>query len=131
MNPKNRVEAETMAFSKGVKVEQNAETGVYVSDIHSGDSIVVRVLDFGTTSPKSFTASVASALQGGKIEVHVDKPDGKLLCTLIAPYTGGWEKWQTVDVNLNEEITGLHDLYFLFKGNQGAKLFNFDWWQFK
>lgn len=131
MNPKNRVEAETMAFSKGVKVEQNEETGVYVSDIHSGDSIVVRVLDFGTTSPKTFTASVASALQGGKIEVHADKPDGKLLCTLTAPYTGGWEKWQTVDVNLNEEITGVHDLYFLFKGNQGAKLFNFDWWQFK
>lgn len=131
MNPKNRVEAETMAFSKGVKVEQNAETGVYVSDIHSGDSIVVRVLDFGTTSPKTFTASVASALQGGKIEVHADKPDGKLLCTLTAPYTGGWEKWQTVDVNLSEELTGVHDLYFLFKGNQGAKLFNFDWWQFK
>ena len=131
MNPKNRVEAETMAFSKGVKVEQNAETGVYVSNIHNGDSIVVRVLDFGTTSPKSFTASVASALQGGKMEVHADKPDGKLLCTLTAPYTGGWEKWQTVDVNLNEEITGVHDLYFLFKGNQGAKLFNFDWWQFK
>lgn len=131
MNPKNRVEAETMAFSKGVKVEQNEETGVYVSDIHSGDSIVVRVLDFGTTSPKSFSASVASALQGGKMEVHADKPDGKLLCTLTAPYTGGWEKWQTVDANLNEEITGGHDLYFLFKGNQGAKLFNFDWWQFK
>ncbi|WP_434501719.1 glycoside hydrolase family 43 protein [Prevotella sp.] len=131
MNPKNRVEAETMAFSKGVKVEQNEETGVYVSGIHSGDSIVVRVLDFGTTSPKTFTASVASALQGGKIEVHADKPDGKLLCTLTAPYTGGWEKWQTVDANLNEEITGVHDLYFLFKGNQGAKLFNFDWWQFK
>ena len=120
-----------MAFSKGVKVELNAETGVYVSDIHNGDSIVVRVLDFGTASPKSFTASVASALQGGKIEVHADKPDGKLLCTLTVPYTGGWEKWQTVDANLNEEITGVHDLYFLFKGNQGAKLFNFDWWQFK
>ncbi|BCS84776.1 endo-1,4-beta-xylanase [Prevotella herbatica] len=131
MNPKNRVEAETMAFSKGVRVEQNEETGVYVSDIHNGDSIVVRVLDFGTTSPKTFTASVASALQGGKMEVHVDKPDGKLLCTLTAPYTGGWEKWQTVDANLNEEITGIHNLYFLFKGNQGAKLFNFDWWQFK
>lgn len=131
MNPKNRVEAETMAFSKGLKVEQNAKTGVYVSDIHNGDSIVVRVLDFGTTSPKSFTASVASALQGGKMEVHADKPDGKLLCTLTAPYTGGWEKWQTVDVNLSEELTGVHDLYFLFKGNQGAKLFNFDWWQFK
>ena len=131
MNPKNRVEAETMAFSKGVRVEQNEETGVYVSDIHNGDSIVVRVLDFGTTSPKTFTASVASALQGGKVEVHADKPDGKLLGTLTAPYTGGWEKWQTVDANLNEEITGVHDLYFLFKGNQGAKLFNFDWWQFK
>jgi hypothetical protein len=43
----------------------------------------------------------------------------------------GLEKCQTVDANLNEEITGVHDLYFLFKGNQGAKLFNFDWWQFK
>lgn len=131
LNPKERVEAETMAFSKGVKVESNDETGVYVSDIHSGDSIVVRVLDFGTVSPTSFSARVASALQGGKMEVHSDAPDGPLLCIVTVPYTGGWEKWQTVNVDLNQKIEGVHNLYFLFRGNQGAKLFNFDWWKFQ
>src|SRR5574344_902613 len=113
LNPKERVEAETMAFSKGVKVEQNDETGVYVCDIHNGDSIVV------------------SALQGGMMEVHLDSPDGALLCTVKVPHTGGWEKWQSVSTKLNQEVEGVHDLYFLFRGNQGAKLFNFDWWQFQ
>ena len=36
-NPYRKVEAETMAFSRGVKTEQNEEVGVYVSDIHNGD----------------------------------------------------------------------------------------------
>jgi arabinoxylan arabinofuranohydrolase len=130
MNPRNRVEAETMAFSRGIKVEQNDETGVYVSDIHNGDSIVVRVLNFGSSSPETFTASVASALQGGVMEVHADHPDGPLLCLLNIPHTGGWEKWQTVSAKLNQKIEGIHNLYFLFRGNQGAKLFNFDWWKF-
>ena len=131
MNPRERVEAETMAFSKGVKVESNDETGVYVCDIHRGDSMVVRVLDFGKTSPSTFTASVASALQGGIMDVRIDSSHGPLLCTLNAPYTGGWEKWQTITANLNTKVEGVHDLYFIFRGNEGAKLFNFDWWKFQ
>lgn len=130
LNPMVRVEAETMAFSKGVRVEQNDETGVYVSDIHQGDSMVVRALNFGTISPEAFSARVASALQGGMMEVHADAPNGTLLCTLAVPHTGGWERWQTVSVPLQEKITGVHNLYFIFRGNSGAKLFNFDWWQF-
>ena len=131
LNPKTRVEAETMAFSKGVKVAQNDETGVYVCDIHHGDSIVVRVADFGSSSPSMFIASVASAAQGGKMEVRADAPDGRLLCTLTVPHTGGWEKWQTVSTPMDGPIEGIHDLYFLFRGNLGAQLFNYDWWQFK
>ena len=131
LNPYKRVEAETMAFSKGVKVGQNNETGVYVCDIHSSDYIFVRVLNFGKKSPRTFTAQVASALQGGIIEVHVDKPDGALLCTVNVPHTGDWEKWQTVKTKLSRKIEGVHDLYFLFKGNQDSKLFNFDWWKFQ
>ena len=120
-----------MAFSKGVKVGQNNETGVYVCDIHSSDYIFVRVLNFGKKSPRTFTAQVASALQGGIIEVHVDKPDGALLCTVNVPHTGDWEEWQTVKTKLSRKIEGVHDLYFLFKGNQDSKLFNFDWWKFQ
>lgn len=131
MNPRERVEAETMAFSKGVKVESNDETGVYVCDIHRGDSIVVRVLDFGKTSPTTFTASVASALQGGMMDVRIDSSHGPLICTLNVPHTGGWEKWQTISAKLTTNVEGVHDLYFIFRGNEGAKLFNFDWWKFQ
>ena len=36
-DPYRKVEAETMAFSRGVKTEQNDQVGVYVTDIHNGD----------------------------------------------------------------------------------------------
>lgn len=131
LNPLKRVEAETMAFSRGVKTEVNNKTGVYVSDIHNGDSIVVRQCDFGSYSPKTFTVCAASALQGGWIEVHADTPDGKLLCKLKVDNTGGWEEWRQFTAKLDSEVVGVHDIYFLFRGNKGAKLFNFDWWSFQ
>ena len=37
LNPYRRVEAETIAFSKGVKSEPNAITGIYISEVHNGD----------------------------------------------------------------------------------------------
>jgi cystathionine beta-lyase len=46
LTPYQRVEAETIAFSEGVKSEWNAKTGVYVSGIHDGDYIKVREVDF-------------------------------------------------------------------------------------
>lgn len=27
-------------------------------------------------------------------------------------------------------VKGIHDVYFVFKGRKGCKLFNFDWWKF-
>ena len=29
------------------------------------------------------------------------------------------------------EIHGVHDIYLVFKGRKGPKLFNIDYWQFK
>ena len=130
LNPYKRTEAETMAWSSGLKSEQNDETGVYISDINNGDYIKVREADFGNMSPKKFTASVASALLGGSIEVRVDSLGGKVIASLKVSRTGGWEKWQTVTVPVIETITGCHDIYFVFKGMKGGKLFTFDWWRF-
>lgn len=133
LNPIAKQEAETMAWSVGVKTEQNSRTGVYVSDINNGDYIKVRQADFGPQGAKSFSASVASALQGGKIEIRLDSLQAKPVAEVKVPYTGGWEDWQTVSavVSNNGSICGLHDIYFVFKGNKGAKLFNFDWWRFE
>jgi len=152
-NPYRRVEAETMAFSRGVKTEQNATPGVgnglqvFVSDIHNGDYIKLQNVELGHKVPRTFTARVASGLRGGQIELRLDSLGGRLLGTLNVPATGGWEKWQTVTIDLDystikdidapkRTISGLAlpattDLYLVFKGRKGPKLFNFDWWELK
>ena len=130
-NPYRKVEAETMAFSKGVKTEQNDEVGVYVSDIHNGDYIKLQNVCFCNKLPRTFSARVASGLRGGQIEVRVDSLKGKLLCKLEVPATGGWEKWQTLTADFTELVKGRHDLYLVFTGRKGPKLFNFDWWEMR
>ena len=130
-NPYRKVEAETMAFSKGVKTEQNDEVGVYVSDIHNGDYIKLQNVCFCNKLPRTFTARVASGLRGGQIEVRLDSIKGKLTCRLEVPATGGWEKWQTLTADFTEQVKGRHDLYLVFKGRKGPKLFNFDWWEMR
>ena len=131
LNPFQRQEAETMAWSVGVKTEQNENTGVFVSDIQNGDYIKVREVDFGRVQPKSFTVSAASALQGGRIEVRLDSLKGQQIALVNIPYTGGGEQWQSFCTSIKEKVSGKHDLYFAFVGNKGAKLFNFDWWKFE
>ena len=130
-DPFRKVEAETMAFSRGVKTEQNEQVGVYVTDIHNGDYIKLQNVAFGKLTPRTFTARVATGLRGGQIEVRIDSLGGKLLGTLDIPATGGWEQWQTLTTDLTAIATGTHDLYFAFTGRKGPKLFNFDWWEMR
>jgi beta-xylosidase len=135
-DPYRKVEAETMAFSKGVKTEQSDEVGVYVSDIHNGDYIKLQAVHLCYKTPRTFTARVASGLRGGQIEIRLDSLGGQLLGTLDVPGTGGWEKWQTITTDLaalDSYPSRLHtrDLYLVFKGRKGPKLFNFDWWEMR
>jgi len=127
LNPYRRNEAECMAWESGVKTEKSDQTGVYVTDIDNGDYIKVKGVDFGKGA-KSFEVSVASASQGGKIEIHTDSLSGLLLGTCIVESTGGWQKWVTKRCTISKS-KGKHDLYFVFTGGEG-KMFNFDWWRF-
>ncbi|MCR5535500.1 MAG: glycoside hydrolase family 43 protein [Bacteroidaceae bacterium] len=131
LNPYLRTEAETIAWSVGVKTENNKKTGVYVSEIHNGDNIKVREVDFGTKQPTAFIVSAASALQGGRIEVRLDSLTTQPIAVVTIPYTGGWEKWRKVQANVTRQVSGKHDVYFTFTGYKGMKLFNLDWWRFQ
>ena len=84
-NPYKRNEAETMAWSEGIKVEPNSKTGVYVSDVHDGDYIRLSNVDFGSGGPRTFCASVASALRGGTLEVRLDKRMESLSLRSMSP----------------------------------------------
>ena len=131
LNPYQRTEAETIAWSFGLKTENNQKTGVYVGEINNGDYIKVREMDFGTKQPSAFTVSAASALQGGNIEVHLDSLGGQKIAVAKIPYTGGWEEWKEVRTPITETVSGKHDVFFAFTGYKGMKLFNFDWWKFE
>ncbi len=131
LDPYKRVEAETMAWSSGIATEPNAETGVYVSDIHNGDYIKLANVNFMSNGPKTFGASVASALRGGTMEVRMDSVEGPLVTELKVPGTGGWGNWKYIEVAAKMDVAGVHDIYLVFKGRKGPKLFNFDYWQFR
>jgi arabinoxylan arabinofuranohydrolase len=139
LNPYNRTEAETMAYSEGIKTDVVTEwerneswnkgkkiaDRVFVTSIHNGDYIKVQGVDF-SKGVASVDVCVAS-LKGGKIEIHTDKIDGSLLGTINITTSGEGDSWKTITTPLNN-IKGIHDLYFVFKGEK--ELFNFDWWKF-
>jgi len=129
LNPYQITQAETIAWEEGVETAYDPKTGVYVTEISNGDYIKVRSVDFGK-GPKSFDASVANATNGGSIEIRVDNATGPLLATLVVKPTGDKQSWHTQNTKINYKITGVHDLYFTFKGGEGD-LFNFDCWKFK
>ena len=127
-NPYQRIEAETMNWSEGIKTEKIDAGTLAIGFIENNDYVKLSGVDFGTDGAKKFFASVASAGQGGTIEVHLDSATGTKVASVEVPVTGDWQEWQTVESDVSG-ATGSHDVYFVFKGGD-SYLFNVDWWQF-
>lgn len=128
LNPFKRVEAETIAWSEGLKTAGDSKSGLYVTKIEHGDYLKVRSVDLGKGA-KKIEAGVASNGKGGRIEIRLGTPDGELLGTLEVKNSGGWQNWTTAQAKLKKRA-GTHDLCFVFTGGVG-ELFNFDWWSCK
>ncbi|MFL9843574.1 glycoside hydrolase family 43 protein [Flavobacterium rhizosphaerae] len=139
LNPYNRVEAETIAYSEGLKTEKSTEwerniswnkgkkvaDRLIVTSINNGDYLMVKGADF-SRGATSVNVSVAS-LHGGKIEIHTDAIDGPILVTIDINASGEGDIWKSVSAPV-DNIKGVHDLFFIFKGEKD--LFKLDWWQF-
>lgn len=122
-NPFKKTEAETMAWMGGIdtKYFENS-TNMYVCDIQNGDWIGLSKVDFGQKAT-SFSAQIAST-EKGTIKICLDSADGECVGELkINPTKGKYKKFTT---KLSKNISGVHDLFFVFDGS-----FNFDYWQFK
>ena len=126
LNPFTQVEAETIAFSSGLKTEVCTDTGagMNVTSISNGDYIKVKNVDFldGVTS---FEARVSSAASNAKIELHLDSQTGTLLGTCDV---SGASSWTTKTCAVSGG-SGKHDLFLKFVGGSGD-LFKFNWWRF-
>ena len=69
---------------------------------------------------------------GGTLEFHLDSSTGTLAASVTIPSTGGWETWQTVSSPSAAGVSGVHDLYVVFKAPTSGttSLGNLNWFQF-
>ena len=106
-------------------------SGFYLSGIDADNWISYPDVDFGTNGFAEVAARVAST-GSGSIEVRVGSTTGPLLGTLPVTTTGGTGQWEIRTVALSaagQSLTGLQNLYFVFRGT-GTNLFNVDWVRF-
>lgn len=169
LNPYERVEAETIAWERGIDIENAQDGNCIVNNIHDGNYIKVKNVDFGDRSPLSVSVNAACAdiEKEGTIEFRIDCDEdiysdksnesnlfaegfdlhntdvdsGELIAYADVKATGGADEFKTIEGKMEKEITGVHDLYIVFRsenksvdenGNEVLdELFKFDYWQFK
>lgn len=130
LNPYDKVEAETMDDQSGIETSVSNEGGMRLTSLQDGDWIKIRGADFEGAITKSFTGSFASETSGSTMEVRLDNLDGEILGSIAVPNTGWVNSWQEETINIENNIEGVHDLYFIFKGNSDQELYDFDFWYF-
>ena len=134
LNPYERVEAETIAWSKGIKAAACQEEGslveglnMMVTEITNGDYLAVSQADFGEGASK-FTMHVAGKA-GGTVELHLDSAEGENVGEVqVTP--GDGNEWTDVSCDVDpEKVKGKHNLYLVFKGAEGQLMYA-DYWKF-
>ena len=130
LNPYVKTEAETIAWSEGVKSGHDQRVGVFVTATTNGSYTKVRNVDFQKTTARSFIARVGTTHNGNvEMEIRLDKIDGPLVGTIKVPCTGGSDRWALIETHVTP-ITGIHDVFFVFKGRAASNIMYFDYWRF-
>lgn len=130
-NPYRQVEAETMAWSEGVKTAYELEgvtkpmayqhPRIYVTGVVEGGWMMLRNVNLSQTA-KTLKACVRSA-QSGMVTFHAGSKNSPAIATLYVRPTEG--KWNTVKANVKRHLSGTHDLYIVFHGSA----IDLDWWK--
>lgn len=123
-NAPGRIEAESYSTMSGVRTETCAEGGSDVTGISTNDYL--SFANVNLTGVQSFSARVACPAYAGAIEVRADGVNGALLGTCAVPLTGNAQFWSTVACNL-APMSGMHNLFLIFRGNTSATTFNLNW----
>lgn len=127
-NPFRKVEAETMAWGYGLKTTPNADKSLSVVDVNNGEYICVRGVDFGKNKARRFEVS-ALPLEGGNLKIRLDAPDGKIVGNVNIPQGNETSKYELYSCEVNA-VSGIHDLYLSFEGENNKDLFELDYWRF-
>lgn len=127
-NPFRKVEAETMAWGYGLKTAPNADKSLSVVDVNNGEYICVRGVNFGKNKARRFEVS-ALPLEGGNLKIRLDAPDGKIVGNVNIPKGNETSEYELYSCEVNA-VSGIHDLYLSFEGENNKDLFELDYWKF-
>ena len=164
LNPYVRVEAETICWEYGVKtndeINESGEIDVHVYNMHDEDYIKLESVDFGQNGADTFTAAIKDISEdaGASIELYIKDNDNieEMNCLNVQPddkvgtlkliNNVGTNQYTEYTTKLDKKITGVHDLYLVFKGNykkpekeedpssviseEDTGMFKFDYWKF-
>jgi hypothetical protein len=87
----------------------------YLTQIHLDDWAAYKYVDFDVQRVDGFQARAGSLAYGGRIEIHLDAPDGERIGACHVPRSGGWQKWSTVSCPV-KGAKGVRAVYLVFKG---------------
>lgn len=127
-NPFRKVEAETMAWGYGLKTAPNADKSLSVVNVNNGEYICVRGVNFGKNKALRFEVS-ALPLEGGNLKIRLDATDGKIVGNVNIPQGNETSKYELYSCEVNA-VSGVHDLYLSFEGENNKDLFELDYWKF-
>lgn len=112
-------QAVTMAVMSGLDTKPLTEKGsdMILTGIDSGDFLKVQGVDFGDTTPTKLNAMIRTTAEKGEkcaIQVRIDKMYGDVIGYIYVEDAADFANCQAV---LEKEVTGVHDLFFIFSGN--------------
>lgn len=109
--------------------------GIFQLDsIHNNDWVLYAGVEFGSNdylkSTKALEVTASCAGSGGIVEVWLDSlSTGTKVAECEITNTGDWNTFNTFTVPV-DPITGCRDVYLLFKGAEGERLFKLKWIKF-
>ncbi len=128
--------AECPANQFGTKgVNQTGGTPV-LDNIENNNWAMYASVEFGGNNeyPKSadsIKVVASSATNGGLLKVYVDSiAAGTKIAECPVTGTGSWTTFKTFTAKLSAPVTGSHDVYLVFSGTSGEKLFMMKTFQF-
>lgn len=129
IDPYVRVDAESYDpdDSFGVGLENCGDAGgtQNVMNIEDGDYVKYNDIDFGSGADKFIARVAADAwVSECSLEIYLDSLNSMPVGKISVPSTGGWQSYTNAECDLLYKVSGVHDVYLLFKSN-----LNLNWWK--
>jgi alpha-L-arabinofuranosidase len=115
-----RIPATSLAVRNGTTNAPCAEGGECLGWVMAGDWVRYERVYFKEGAAQ-VEIRVASASEGGLIELRLDGPEGELLGTCAVSNTGGWQSWTTHKTPI-KPVSGVKTLCLVFRSPRPSAL---------